>query len=143
ETLRLHPIVAGLLREPETDDVIPLANPVVSTSGEMLGEIPVVEGQRIMASIIGYNYLKEVWGDDAEEWNPKRHLDVKRQTTLGVYGNLVHEVQTVTVSLLQSFQFSMPKDVEVMMIQAGFTQPMVKGELHKGFQMPLQVKLRD
>ncbi|KAI3614856.1 cytochrome p450 [Moniliophthora roreri] len=159
ETLRLHPIVSSLLREPEEDDVIPLANPVVSTSGEVLGEIPVVEGQRIMASITGYNYLKEVWGDDAEEWNPERHLDAKRQTTLGVYGNLmtfsagirscigwrfaVHEVQTVAVNLLQSFQFSMPKDVEIMMIQAGFAQPMVKGELHKGFQMPLQVRLRD
>ncbi|KAK7034511.1 hypothetical protein VNI00_012358 [Paramarasmius palmivorus] len=159
ETLRLHPIVSSLLREPETDDVIPLAYPVVSKSGEMLGEIPVVEGQRIVVSIIGYNYLKEVWGDDAEEWNPERHLDSKRQTTLGVYGNLmtfsagirscigwrfaVHEVQTVAVNLLESFQFSMPKDVEVMMVQAGFTQPMVKGRLHEGFQMPLEVKLRD
>lgn len=159
ETLRLHPIINNLIRESEVDDVIPLAYPVVSSSGEMLGAIPVVKGQRIMSSIIGYNYLKEVWGDDADDWNPERHLDAKRQTTLGVFGNLmtfgagvrscigwrfaVHEIQTVTAELLQSFQFSIPKDMDILMVQAGFTQPMIKGELHKGIRMPLHVKLRD
>ncbi|EEB93186.1 hypothetical protein MPER_08198, partial [Moniliophthora perniciosa FA553] len=88
ETLRLHPIINNLVRVADIDDVIPLAYPVVSSSGEILGEIPVVKGQRIMSSIIGYNNLKEVWGDDAEDWNPERHLDAKRQTMLGVYGNL-------------------------------------------------------
>ncbi|KAK7043140.1 hypothetical protein VNI00_008494 [Paramarasmius palmivorus] len=55
ETLRLHPIVLRLTREAEEDDIIPLAYPVVSTSGELLSEIPVTKGQRIMISIFGYN----------------------------------------------------------------------------------------
>ncbi|EEB93888.1 hypothetical protein MPER_07398, partial [Moniliophthora perniciosa FA553] len=55
----------------------------------MISEIPVVKGQQIFTSLIGYNYLTQVWGEDADEWNPERHLDAKRATTLGVYGNLM------------------------------------------------------
>ncbi|EEB92190.1 hypothetical protein MPER_09336, partial [Moniliophthora perniciosa FA553] len=89
EAMRLHPIVSTLLRQADVDDVIPLQYPVVSASGEILSEIPVVKEQRIMVSVGAYNRLKEVWGEDADEWNPSRFLDTKRQTMLGVFGNLM------------------------------------------------------
>ncbi|KAK7031124.1 hypothetical protein VNI00_013732 [Paramarasmius palmivorus] len=159
ETLRLHPIVLRLIREAEDDDVIPLAQPVVSTSGEMLTEIPVTKGQRVMVSIIGYNYSKAVWGEDAEEWNPARHLDAKRTTTLGVFGNLmsfsagvrscigwrfaVHEMQTVTAMLVESFEFSIDPSLDIMMVDAGFVAPMVRDRLKEGFQLPLKLKIRE
>ncbi len=39
--------------------------------------------------IIGVR-LPSVWGEDAEEWNPRRFLDSSdiKQTSLGVYANL-------------------------------------------------------
>ncbi|ESK81020.1 cytochrome p450 [Moniliophthora roreri MCA 2997] len=159
ETLRLHPIVTSLIREASEDDIIPLEYPIPSASGDMLSEIPVVKGQRIMPSIIGYNYLTQVWGEDADEWNPERHLDAKRATTLGVYGNLmtfsagvraclgwrfaVHEIQTVTALLVESFEFSMLPGVDVMMVDAALLAPAIRGKEHEGIQMPLKVKLRE
>ncbi|KAI3599099.1 cytochrome p450 [Moniliophthora roreri] len=143
ETLRLHPIATRLIREASEDDVISLEYPIPSTSGDMLSEIPVVKGQRIMTSIIGYNYLTQVWGEDADEWNPERHLDAKRATTLGVYGNLVHEIQTVTALLVESFEFSMLPGVDIMMVDAALLAPVVRGKKHEGIQMPLKVKLRE
>ncbi|KAK7031129.1 hypothetical protein VNI00_013737 [Paramarasmius palmivorus] len=159
ETLRLHPIVNRLIRDAEDEDVIPLAFPVVSASGEMLSGIPVTKGQRIWVSVVGYNYMKEVWGEDAYEWNPDRHLDGKRATTLGVYGNLmtfgagvrscigwrfaVHEIQTVAALLVESFTFSMIPGVEIEMMNAQFSVPIVKGKMKEGTQMPVRVRVRE
>ena len=54
ETLRFHPIVIALQRVAEKDDVLPLAYPVTSTSGETITEIPVRAGQLIHMSLAGY-----------------------------------------------------------------------------------------
>ncbi|KAG7094556.1 hypothetical protein E1B28_005384 [Marasmius oreades] len=89
ESLRLHPIVPELFREAIIDEVIPLEYPVIDASGSVLSEIPVVKGQRIFADITTYNRLKQVWGEDAEIWNPDRFVDSKMHTTLGVFGNLM------------------------------------------------------
>ncbi|EEB96393.1 hypothetical protein MPER_04481 [Moniliophthora perniciosa FA553] len=158
ETLRLHPIATRLVREASEDDVIPLEYPIPSASGDMISEIPVVKGQRIMTSVIGYNYLTQVWGEDADEWNPERHLDAKRATMLGVYGNLmtfgagvraclgwrfaIYEIQTVTALLVESFEFSMLPGVEIMMVDAALLAPVIRGKKHEGIQMPLKVQLR-
>ncbi|KAK7031128.1 hypothetical protein VNI00_013736 [Paramarasmius palmivorus] len=160
ETLRLHPVIPRLLREADEDDVIPLAHPVISTSGEVISEVPIPKGQRVWGSVIGYNCLKEVWGEDADKWNPDRHLDVKRSTTLGVYGNIMsfgagvrscigwrfalHELQTITARLVESFTFSMLPGVDVQMVGAGiFSSPVVKGKAKEGVQMPVKIKLRE
>ncbi|KAK7031141.1 hypothetical protein VNI00_013749 [Paramarasmius palmivorus] len=159
ETLRLDTIVLRLVREAGEDDVIPLAYPIRSSSGEMLSQIPVTKGQRIITSVAGYNYLKEVWGEDAEEWNPDRHLDSKRATTLGVFGNVmtfsagvrsclgwrfaVHEIQTVTTQLVESFQFSIPPGVDIVKVETAFMSPVVRGKTDEGLQMPLKIKLRE
>ena len=55
ETLRFHAIVYHLFRRAGKDDVIPLASPIISKSGQTLTEIPVKEGQTILVSICGYN----------------------------------------------------------------------------------------
>ena len=54
ETLRLHPIVVGLPRVAVKDDVIPLAHPIVSTTGEQIAEVPIKAGQVFYASFVGY-----------------------------------------------------------------------------------------
>ncbi|ESK89570.1 cytochrome p450 [Moniliophthora roreri MCA 2997] len=159
EAMRLHPIVSTLLRQADVDDVIPLQYPIVSASGEILSEIPVVKEQRIMVSVSAYNRLKEVWGEDADEWNPSRFLDTKRQTTLGVFGNLmtfgagvracigwrfaVHEIQAVVSGLVEAFEFSPPPGVQIIRIQVGFTVPAIRGKVEEGVQMPVQIQVRD
>ncbi|KAK7041779.1 hypothetical protein VNI00_009068 [Paramarasmius palmivorus] len=159
ETLRLHPIVPRLIREAEDDDVIPLASPVLSASGKLFSKIPVAKGQRIWVSVIGYNYTKEVWGEDADQWNPDRHLDPKRAMTLGMYGNLmsfgagvrgcmgwrfaIYEIQAVAALLIESFTFSINPGVEIAMINAQMSVPIVKGKMEEGVQMPVKVQVRE
>ena len=44
-----------------------------------------------VAKINDVNYrLPQVWGEDADEWNPGRFLntEIVRQTSIGLYGNL-------------------------------------------------------
>lgn len=55
EAMRLHPIVWALTRTAGRDDVIPLAYPITTKSGEQISAIPVSEGQNIQLSICAYN----------------------------------------------------------------------------------------
>ncbi|KAF9259756.1 cytochrome P450 [Marasmius fiardii PR-910] len=82
ETLRYHPIALEIFRQAGTDDVIPLDYPIVDASGSVLKEIPVVQGQKINVNIYQYNRVKELWGEDADVWNPDRFLDYHKPTTL-------------------------------------------------------------
>ena len=106
ETLRYHCIVYHLAREATRDDVIPLAYPITTEKGETISEIPVARGQVIMPNIAVYNRyvvffvcgrtdaqifssLPQVWGDDAQEWNPMRFIDSRpaTQIRIGMFGN--------------------------------------------------------
>ena len=114
ETLRFHSIVVGMSRVPEKDDVIPLSQPITSTTGEVVTEIPVRAGQVVHLSFAGYHRyaprsprptvhlsdtnthhrvysrLPEVWGEDANVWNPDRffRIETGKQTNVGVFANL-------------------------------------------------------
>ena len=114
--MRFHPIATGLPRVAVKDDVLPLAHPIVSTTGETISEIPIKAGQVLYASFAGYqrcassessfvkykmatltsvfcnvHSLPEVWGEDADEWNPDRFLRIetaKQPASVGVFANL-------------------------------------------------------
>ncbi|KAI0306228.1 cytochrome P450 [Multifurca ochricompacta] len=90
EAMRLHPIVYFLPREAGRDEVIPLAFPITTESGEQISSIPVRKGTPIDIAIGVYNRLPGVWGLDADDWNPERFLnfDKSNQTPLGVFANL-------------------------------------------------------
>ncbi|KAI0666538.1 PAH-inducible cytochrome P450 monooxygenase PC-PAH 4 [Trametes maxima] len=127
ETLRMHPNAALLPRVATKDDVIPLAYPIVTTTGEVVSEIPVSKGHVIVASFATYQRLPEVWGEDADVWNPDRfsRMDVGKQTNVGVFANLmsfsagtnacigwrfsVIEQQAFVAELISTFQFSLPE----------------------------------
>ncbi|KAG2147652.1 cytochrome P450 [Suillus clintonianus] len=155
EGLRLHPIVPTLVREADSDDVIPLAQPIETKSGKIINEIPISKGQGITASICTYNRLKSVWGEDADEWNPNRFLDDARErSSLGVFANLcvfntaglracigLLEMQAVLVELVENFEYQFPEGVEVIRLNAGLMAPMIEGKMHEGIQMPLEVTL--
>ncbi|KAK0204382.1 cytochrome P450 [Desarmillaria ectypa] len=157
ETLRFHPIVPALLRVAACDDVIPLTEPIVTSTGTKLTEIPVEKGQLVGIAIGYYNRNPTVWGSDADVWNPDRFLgELDKQTPVGVFSNLltfsagvrscigwrfaVMELQVILFELLESFKFTFYKaGVDIKRQHAGLMIPMVRDEMSKGPQMPLHL----
>ncbi|KAI0263423.1 cytochrome P450 [Gloeopeniophorella convolvens] len=70
ESMRLHPTAWHVSRVAAHDDVIPLAYPVKTKSGQEISEIPVRKGTHIEISFCSYHRVPQVWGEDANEWNP-------------------------------------------------------------------------
>ncbi|KAK0472202.1 cytochrome P450 [Armillaria novae-zelandiae] len=159
EVLRCHPVASGLLREASEDEVLPLAERIITSDGEPCSEIPISKGQVIFASVYTYNRLPSVWGDDAAEWNPGRFLEDRemKQEYLGTYANLmtfsggvrgclgwrfaVMAVQSVITELLSNFEFSIPQGApELHHGPAGAALiPIVPGKENEGPQVPLRV----
>ncbi|KAI1791252.1 cytochrome P450 [Ganoderma leucocontextum] len=163
ETLRMHPILVGLPRVAEKDDVIPLSCPITSTSGEVITEIPIRAGQVIHLSFAGYQRLTEVWGEDPHIWNPDRffRIETGNQTNVGVFANLmsfaagvracigwrfsVIEMQAFTAELVENFQFDPPAEkVEIQRALSGLIFamfPVVKGQADRGGALPMRISL--
>ncbi|KAH7920396.1 cytochrome P450 [Leucogyrophana mollusca] len=156
ESLRLHPIIPTLARDADYDDVLPLAVPIETKSGNIITEIPIPKGTQILISISTYNRLESVWGEDAAEWNPTRFLHDEERTSVGVFANLMTfggvrgcigwrfallEMQAVLVELIERFDFQFPEGVEIIRLNAGIMIPMVKGKMQEGAQVPLRVSL--
>ena len=51
---------------------------------------PLTNGLHTLYDTDGFDRLPEVWGPDAEEWNPMRWFDANldKATKVGVYSNL-------------------------------------------------------
>lgn len=87
--MRLHPLVHTLARVAGCEDVIPLSQPVISTKGDVVTEIPVSAGQTVLISICGYHRLKDVWGEDPDAFKPERFLVTREgQINVGIFANL-------------------------------------------------------
>ncbi|KJA15630.1 hypothetical protein HYPSUDRAFT_194030 [Hypholoma sublateritium FD-334 SS-4] len=155
ETLRLHPIAFMLPRIAAEDDVIPLANPITTKTGKIMHEIPIKKGQSIYMAVYTYNRLKNVWGEDADKWNPGRFLGnaSDKEYTMGMFANLltfsggvrgclgwrfaILELQTTLVGLLEQFEFSPPPGIEIQGAPAGSMIPVIRGRAREGTQLPL------
>ncbi|KAF7790145.1 hypothetical protein EIP86_001097 [Pleurotus ostreatoroseus] len=160
ETLRYHPVVFHMTRAAVQDDVIPLSKPIHSKSGDAISEIPVSAGQSVLISVCAYNRLVDVWGEDAQEFNPMRWIDnpTEKEVKVGVYSNLMTfsggirscigwrftllETLSLLVELIENFRFSLSsEEAEIMRVPAGIMIPMVRGRMGEGTQMPLHVSL--
>ena len=75
------------------DAVLPLSAPVKAADGETsILEIPIRIGQDLIVGFGAVNKLKDVWGEDADEWKPERWLSPLPQAVQdaripGVYSN--------------------------------------------------------
>ncbi|KAI0714601.1 cytochrome P450 [Earliella scabrosa] len=160
EVLRLHPIVYLLARQAGRDDVLPLANPITTSDGETVTEVPVPKGTNVLCSIWAYNRLPEIWGLDANEFNPHRFIEHEKmgETYVGVTSNLmtfsagmqacigwrfsIIEMQAILVELIEHFEFAIPEDnPQIVRFPAGLVAPLVMSEMAAGPQMPLRVSL--
>ncbi|KAJ7744693.1 cytochrome P450 [Mycena metata] len=70
EVLRFHPVSFNNFRQSATDDVLPLFRPITLRSGEVITELPVPKGMKVIISIAAYNRNKDVFGHDAHVFNP-------------------------------------------------------------------------
>ncbi|KIY63098.1 cytochrome P450 [Cylindrobasidium torrendii FP15055 ss-10] len=164
ETLRMHPIVPILFRKAAQDDIIPLAEPVVTSTGVLTKEIPVLKGQHVHIAIHAYNRNTSVWGEDADIWRAERWLEARKNDngiTVGVFNNILSfsagirscigwrfayvpysrpGSTTIAFELVENFRFEAAKDLTVKRQPAGSAMmPMVRGRMHEGMQMPLKV----
>ncbi|KAL0061708.1 hypothetical protein AAF712_011462 [Marasmius tenuissimus] len=162
EALRLHPVVPTVDREAVKNDVLLLDFPVVSESGKSISEVPVNEGQRIRVDISTYNRLESVWGEDASQWSPQRHLHLdseeKKQAQVGLFANILTfsggpkgcigwrfalmELEAIIVGLLERFEFSIPPGLEIEPEFPVLAVPTVKGKENEGPQLPLRITPR-
>ncbi|CAK9780248.1 cytochrome P450 [Cutaneotrichosporon oleaginosum] len=157
ETLRLHPPASCTCRATTKDMVLPLAKPIPLRDGRTIDALPVSKGSYFFISMVCLNRLKEIWGDDAEEFNPARHADpaLPRMQVPGVWGNVssfisgphacigyrlaIIEIKVVLHALLRAFEFELlPSRPHIQHFSSLATQPQVKGE--PGGQMPLLVR---
>ncbi|KAJ3709680.1 cytochrome P450 [Lentinula raphanica] len=161
ETLRCYPVAIHLFRTANEDDVIPLSKPIIGTTGRTIMEIPVPRGTNIVVSPSAYNRNPAIFGKDASEFNPDRWIEgrVKTEDSLGMpYANLasfaagsrscigwrfaVAELQVFIVVLLRNFIIeSTPKLANIRRESALAMIPLIEGELEKGTQLPLRVRL--
>ncbi|KAI0644554.1 PAH-inducible cytochrome P450 monooxygenase PC-PAH 4 [Trametes meyenii] len=163
EGLRLHPGGAMVPRVATKDDVLPLAFPVVSTTGALITEILVKKGQTIIASFAAYQRLPEVWGENADAFDPDRfsRIDPTKQTSVGVYANLITfsagpnacigwrfsiiEQQAFIAELVDTFQFLLPEGTdadhpEVIRAPSGPAMvPMIRGKPELGSALRLRI----
>lgn len=109
--MRFHPAIYQNYRQAAQDDVLPLSKPIRTYSGDLVSQLPIPKGMKIIASIAGYHRSgslrrlsmiarsislhcsrnQEMFGEDAHAFNPDRWLrkDIdKKAPSLGVYGNL-------------------------------------------------------
>ncbi|KAJ3881037.1 cytochrome P450 [Lentinula edodes] len=152
ESLRLYPIVPIITREAQSDDAIPLEFPITTVSGDQISQIPVNKGQRVALCLGMYNRLPQVWGHDADQWNPGRFMNPTKKRTLGAglracigWRFAVMELQAILFGLTEKFEFCPPASGVLDEIQAvpfGLIIPMKKGKWREGKQMPLLVKAR-
>ncbi|KAI1790345.1 cytochrome P450 [Ganoderma leucocontextum] len=160
EILRFYPAVPHTYRQPLKDDVLPLAKPVTTRSGKVVSQVPIRAGLRLILSVCAYNREKDVWGEDAHQFNPERWLasSGKRASSVGVYSNLltfsggvracigwrfaIYEVQAFLTELVSNFQFELSDDVDrIRKTSAIVMVPTLENEITKGVQMPLRVSL--
>ncbi|KAJ7817165.1 cytochrome P450 [Mycena olivaceomarginata] len=75
EVLRFHTVAYTSLREAARDEILPLSKPLVTKSGKTITELPIAKNTVLVVSLAGYNRNKDVFGEDADKFNPQRWLD--------------------------------------------------------------------
>ena len=73
---------------------MPLSQPITGSDGSALFEIFVPKGTRLLTSLVHCNSDPDIWGPDAEEWNPERWINPLPDTVAsakvpGVYSNML------------------------------------------------------
>ncbi|KAJ6481549.1 cytochrome P450 [Mycena vitilis] len=128
ELLRFHPAGAIQERVAIQDTVLPLADGIRTSTGELTRELELIRGQVVMIAVASYQRRTSIWGEDAHEFRPSRWIDgtITQGHSLGPYANLLSflggprvclgwrfgilEMQVFFYTLVGKLVFSLPKD---------------------------------
>ncbi|KAK7045284.1 cytochrome P450 [Favolaschia claudopus] len=129
ETLRMYPAVSLSDRTAVQDHILPLSQPMMTTDGKQITEIPITKGQVVYLASGEYQRFDQFllsqsrWGEDAHEFKPSRWLQdgpAHKGDSVGVYANLLSfyggprvclgllEMQVFVSELVGKFEFSLP-----------------------------------
>ncbi|KAF9259678.1 cytochrome P450 [Marasmius fiardii PR-910] len=132
ETLRFRSPIPLTERVAFENTVLPLSQPLTTTSGHVITELPIQKGQTIYLGLASYNRNPHVWGADASSFDPMRWIDGRYDSAnlpaIGPYSNLasflgggrvclgwrlgILEMQVVLFELLSKFRFSFNPEQE-------------------------------
>jgi len=161
ESMRFHPALYQNYRRAAKDDVLPLSKPIIGTNGEVIEKLPIAKGTKVILSIAAYHRNKDVFGEDADVYNPDRWLDTTREKkgpTIGVYGNLLtfaggnracigwrfalYEVLSITTEIIGHFELNVTPDIDRLRREACLVMiPTLEGEQLQGENLPLRISL--
>lgn len=87
ETLRTQPSLGTVYRQAAVDEVLPLSTPITLNDGRRVSELAVQKGTKMLVSIESYNKHRDLWGADANEFNPRRWLDAEGKLGMNGYSD--------------------------------------------------------
>ncbi|PVG01515.1 cytochrome P450 [Serendipita vermifera] len=160
ESLRFAPPIENTSREALQDDVIPVEKPYMDKNGQMRNYIEVKKGDQFLVPFMVMNRLTEVWGEDANRFNPDRWLNPLPDTVHGgpgVYGNIMSfsagpkgcigfkfamlEFKVLLLHLIRAFEFELAVPVEdVKRVEVIVSKPFVTSQPEKDIQLPMTVR---
>ncbi|KLT45743.1 putative cytochrome P450 [Cutaneotrichosporon oleaginosum] len=159
ESLRLDPPVPESMRMVTQDVMLPLHTPVKGRDGTMIDSVPMKKGDMIITGYMQVNHNKEIWGADADRFNPDRfdRPGIPARKAPGTWGNITSfnggnrncigyrfalaEIKAILFVLLRHFQFEMlPSSPTITAKNFIIMLPWVVGEENVGSQMPLMVR---
>ncbi|KAF7289757.1 hypothetical protein MIND_01349300 [Mycena indigotica] len=160
EILRLHPAVPETTRQAQTDDVIPLSEPITAKSGELVTQIAVPKDTVVTVSIRCMNRSTAFWGPDAAEFRPERWLtfDVDDLRAKAIQGHrhlitfldgprqclgkqfALAEFKAVLSVLIKNYSFELPggPKTDITTVLGLIRRPKVVGE--EGPVVPLRIR---
>ncbi|KAH7925026.1 cytochrome P450 [Leucogyrophana mollusca] len=182
EVLRLHPPVPNTVRvvrkrrqqgsnyaadhcylQAAHDDVLPLSEPIQTSSGEMVDHVVIPKGTTIMIHIGSINRSAKFWGSDTKEFKPERWLwrEVSTEKVAGIQGHrhlltfidgpraclgkgfAITQLKAVLSVLIRSFTFEIPggSETKVEVVPGVLPRPRIVGE--EGYRVPLKVRRAD
>ncbi|KAJ7819967.1 cytochrome P450 [Mycena leptocephala] len=91
EALRMYPATPFTDYVAARDTIVPITGGVRTSTGEILTEISVRQGQTVTAALGSYQRVESRWGSDPHEFRPSRWLDgsVQKGEAFGPYANLL------------------------------------------------------
>ncbi|ORY33012.1 putative cytochrome P450 [Naematelia encephala] len=160
ESLRVCPPAPGTIRQTTADCIVPLSIPIKGRDGSTITSVHLPKGMQVFLPIMLVNTSTVIWGPDAAEFKPERHLAPLEgvRDVPGTWGNLLTflggarncigyrfalaEIKAILFVLIRNFEFEELNSKPVVERKASIVmRPRIVGEEAAGLQMPLMVKV--